>query len=48
MSGKGDFWVQVPGGIRCGGTYDPLARDPTLVVPVTCDDGRRGETVVTR
>ena len=48
MSGKGDFWVQIPGGMKCGGDYDALNTQPTIVVPVWCGDGRKGEAVITR
>lgn len=48
MSGKGDFWVQIPGGMKCGGDYDALDTHPTLVVPVWCSDGRKGQAVITR
>ncbi|NNM71414.1 hypothetical protein [Enterovirga aerilata] len=47
-SGEGDFWVQAPGGKRCSGTYNSLDTNPTIVVPVTCSNGARGEIVVTR
>lgn len=46
--GKGSFWVQVPGGAKCGGKYDSLTRVPSLVVPVSCADGRTGEAIITR
>lgn len=48
FNGHGEFWVKVPGGIRCSGTYDSLTTDPTLIVPVKCDDTRTGEAVITR
>lgn len=47
-SGEGDFWIQVPAGPRCSGKYNSLDSSPTIVVPITCTDGRRGETVITR
>jgi len=46
--GNGIFWVKEPAGIRCDGNYDARNRSPTLVVPVTCSDGSRGETVIAR
>lgn len=46
--GSGEFWVQEPGGPRCSGTYDPYDTNPTIIVPVSCTDGRSGETVITR
>lgn len=46
--GKGTFWVQVPGGLNCSGNYNSLVVKPTLVVPVSCTDGRTGEAVITR
>jgi hypothetical protein len=48
FSGPSDFWVIAPGGFRCGGTYDAITDTPTLVVPVTCSDGRKGEVAITR
>ena len=47
-SGNGSFWVKIPAGPRCGGTYDSRSYAPTLIVPVACDDGRSGEAVITR
>lgn len=46
--GRGTFWVQFPGGPRCGGDYSVGDRNPTLVVPVACSDGKKGEAVITR
>lgn len=48
LSGKGEFWVKFPAGMRCEGDYDSLDRAPTIIVPVRCDNGTRGEAVVTR
>lgn len=48
LNGKGDFWIQVPGGIRCSGAYDALDTSPTIVTPVGCSDGRTGQLVITR
>ena len=46
--GAGTFWAQIPGGMRCDGTYDSLDQNPSFVVPVTCSNGTTGEMVVTR
>jgi hypothetical protein len=46
--GRGTFWVQFPAGPRCSGDYNVRDPNPTIVVPVSCTDGRRGETVITR
>ena len=46
--GHGEFWVQEPGGPRCSGSYNPRDTNPTIIVPVSCSDGRTGETVITR
>ena len=48
IDGKGAFWVKVPNGWRCSGSYDSLTKAPSIVVPVSCDDGRSGEAVITR
>jgi len=48
MSGEGNFWIKIPGGPRCDGTYDAFSSAPTIVVPATCDDGRAGEVIITR
>jgi hypothetical protein len=48
FSGHGSFWVQVPGGVRCSGSYDANNTNPSIVAPVLCNDGRRGEAVITR
>lgn len=47
-NGRGEFWVHFPGGARCSGEYAVNDPNPTLVVPVSCSDGRRGELVATR
>lgn len=46
--GQGEFWVQVPGAERCSGTYNVRDPNPTIVVPVSCGNGKRGEAVITR
>ena len=46
--GNGSFWVQIPGGSRCSGSYDSTDTNPTIVLPVQCSDGRHGEAVTTR
>lgn len=46
--GTGSFWVQTPRGARCQGGYNPLDTNPTIVVNIYCDDGRRGEAVIAR
>ncbi len=46
--GRGTFWVKFPGGPRCGGDYNVRDTNPTLVVPVSCSNGKRGEAVITR
>lgn len=33
---------------KCSGTYDALDQSPTIIVPVTCSDGRYGRATVTR
>jgi hypothetical protein len=43
--GQGWFSVQVPGRFQCQGTYNALSVKASLVVPVACSDGRRGEVV---
>lgn len=48
IDGNGTFWVKIPGGPKCSGSYDALATNPTIVVPVECDDGRKGESVIAR
>lgn len=47
-TGFGEFWVKIPGGARCSGTYNVRDPSPTLVVPVACTDGHTGEAVITR
>lgn len=47
-SGKGDFWVQAPAGLKCSGEYDPFDTNPTIVVPIKCTNGKTGEIVITR
>lgn len=46
--GLGTFWVKVPGAERCSGAYRVADTNPTLIVPVSCNDGRLGEAVITR
>jgi hypothetical protein len=46
--GMGVFWVQVPGGPKCSGTYAVRDPSPTLVVPGICSDGRKAQVVITR
>ena len=46
--GAGSWWIKVPGGAQCEGTYNSLDESPALVVPATCSDGRHGEAVLTR
>lgn len=48
LSGAGTFFVAQPGGLRCDGSYDSLLDDPTLILPITCSDGRTGEAIITR
>lgn len=36
------------GRLRCSGDYDATDSSPTIRVPVTCSDGRRGIIVATR
>jgi len=44
--GHGALWVQIPGGFRCEGKYNSLERSASVVVPVTCSNGLKGEAVV--
>lgn len=46
--GHGAFWVQVPGGPRCSGTYNAHDPNPTLVVAGVCSDGKEADVVITR
>jgi hypothetical protein len=46
--GKGLFWVQVPAGAYCSGSWNVRDPNPTIVVPVRCDDGAKGEAVIAR
>lgn len=48
MSGDGAFWVATTRGLRCEGSYDSKSRDPTITAPVTCNDGRTGNLIITR
>ncbi len=45
---EGEFWIQVPNSFKCSGKYNSRSYDPTLIVPISCTDGRSGQLVVTR
>jgi len=47
-NGRGEFWVKIPGGARCAGDYAVRDPNPTMVVPVMCDNGRKGQAVIAR
>ncbi len=44
----GTFSVTSIRGLQCQGTYDALSREPTIVAPVSCADGRSGNLIITR
>lgn len=48
FDGNGTFWVITTRGLRCDGTYDAYSTDPTITAPVTCNDGRTGNLIITR
>ncbi len=48
LSGEGSFFAMTPRGLRCEGTYDSLTTEPTLSVPIRCNDGRTGNLIITR
>ena len=43
----GSFYVS-DGKLTCGGSYNSMDTSPTISMPVTCSDGRRGIVIVTR
>lgn len=43
--GQGTLWVQVPRRFRCEGSYNALNAGASMVIPITCSNGRRGEVV---
>jgi hypothetical protein len=45
--GGGSFTV-TDGKLTCSGTYDALDSSPTLQMPTTCSDGRKGLVTATR
>lgn len=47
-NGNGTFFVETTRGLRCSGTYNSLSQSPTLIIPVTCSDGRTGRLLSTR
>jgi len=48
MTGEGTFWVTTVEGFKCQGSYDAFDRSPTLIVPIVCSNGKKGQLVITR
>ena len=46
--GKGLFWIQIPAGAYCSGSWNVRDPNPTIVVDVKCDDGAKGQAVIGR
>lgn len=44
----GTFYVMSTSGLRCDGTYDAMTSDITITAPVTCNDGRTGNAIISR
>lgn len=47
FSGEGTFSV-AGRGLTCAGNYNSLNPSPTIQMPVTCSDGRKGIIIATR
>lgn len=46
--GGGRFSVSNTRGLNCSGTYDALDSNVTITAPITCNDGRTGNAIISR
>lgn len=44
----GTFSMATTLGLICQGNYDTTSREPTINAPVSCNDGRSGNLIITR
>lgn len=48
ISGEGYFELKSSSGAICSGKYDAMDMAKTIIVPLSCSDGRTGKVIATR